>query len=288
MSRAVKSASCIVFILFALFCAGTHVATAQTPPAINAATDVSLDQKLDAPVPLDVSFKDEAGRTVRFGEYFGKQPIVLMMPFFKCKGICVLELEGMLRAFNELKYKVGKDFQAVVISINPKEVPEDAADRKAEYLSILNYKGAEKGWHFLTGDEKNIKRVADTVGFRYKYDPKTDQYAHPAGLIVITPSGKVSKYMYGVTFSPRDLRLALTEAGENKIGTLADKFLVFCYDYDPTHGKYGLAVMRLVQTAGIGTVLVLGTFMVLMFRMEKRRALGAAERLPSAVAPTEG
>jgi protein SCO1 len=270
-----KSASCIYVIVLAVICCAVPYAAAQTPPGrgINAATDVSLDQKLNAPAPLDTLFKDESGRTVRFGEYFGKQPVVLMMPFFKCKGICVMELEGLVRAFNELNYKVGKDFQAVIVSINPKEVPEDAADRKAEYLSILKYKGAEKGWHFLTGDEKNIKRLADSIGFRYKYDAKTDQYAHPAGLTVITPSGKISKYMYGVSFSPRDLRLALTEAGENKIGSLVDKFLVFCYDYDPTHGKYGLAVMRIMQTAGIATVLLLGSFMVLMFRLEKRRAL---------------
>lgn len=242
--------------------------------AINAARDVSWDQKLDDRVSLDTKFRDESGKTVALGSYFGKKPVILVMPFYKCPGICSAEVYGMVDAFKDerLQYKPWRDFEVVTVSINPKEGADLATMKKREYLDALMQPGAENGWHFLTGDEASIKKLADEVGYRYKYDPKTDQYAHPSGIVVLTPKGIVSRYFFGVGFSPKDVRLALTEAGQGHIGTVADKFVLACYHYDPKSGKYGLRVFRLLQFSGTATVLLLGTFMLMMFRKDAREA----------------
>ncbi|GAB4456581.1 MAG: SCO family protein [Armatimonadaceae bacterium] len=247
--------------------------TRTTELSINAARDVSFNQKLDAQIPLNTPFVDENGQTIALGNYFGKKPVILVMPFYKCPGVCTNELNGMVDLFKEIedKFRVGRDFNVVTISINPNETPDLAMAKKREYLDILNQPGAEDGWHFLVGDEKNIKTVADTIGFKYAYDAKTDQYAHAAGITIITPSGKVSRYFFGVGFPPRDTKLALTEAGEGKIGTLTDHLLLRCYAYDPQQGRYGLAIWRLMQIACTATILILGTFIFLSLRSDIKK-----------------
>ncbi len=249
-------------------------ANPQQNAPINAAKDVSLDQKLNTQVSLNNLFRDESGKIVPLSNYFGGKPVILVLPFYKCPGVCTAELDGMVKAFQDerLKYRVGRDFEVLTVSINPKEGADLAAAKKKEYLNLLSQPGAGQGWHFLTGTEPSIKKLADEVGFRYVYDAKTDQYAHPAGLILMTDGGKVSKYLYGVEYSPKDLRLALTDAGEGKVGSLADKFVLYCYHYDPAKGTYGPAIFRMIQLACFATILLLGSFMLMAFRKDFRDA----------------
>ncbi len=249
---------------------------------INAAKDVSLDQKLDAQVTLATPFRDEAGKTVPLSTYFGKKPVIVVLPFYRCPGICTQELDGMIDAFAKLKYKVGRDFEVVTISINPKEGADLATAKKREYLAMLNQPGADLGWHFLTGDQSSIKKFADEIGFRYVYDVKTDQYAHPSGIILLTPQGKVSRYLYGVSYPDKDLRLALTEAGQGKIGSVAEKIILYCYHYDPQQGTYGLAIFRVMQVAGFATVFIVGSFMLMMFRKDVKDGASRRNGLPGA------
>jgi protein SCO1 len=240
--------------------------------SINAARDVSFNQKLDTQLPLDATFRDERGAQAPLSAYFGKKPVILVLPFYKCPGVCTNELNGMVDLFKEMekKFRPGRDFNVVTVSINPKEGPELAAAKKREYMDILNQPGAETGWHFLTGEETNIRRVADSVGFKYAYDEKTDQYAHAAGIVILTPGGKVSRYFFGVGYPKRDVQLALIEAGQGKVGSLTDQLLLPCYDYDPQHNRYGLAVFRIMQVACTITVLALGTFMFFALRADKK------------------
>jgi protein SCO1/2 len=257
-------------------------ANPQQNAPINAATDVSLDQKLNTQVSLNNLFRDESGKIVPLSNYFGSKPVILVMPFYKCPGVCTAELDGMVKAFQDerLKFRVGRDFEVLTVSINPKEGPDLATAKKKEYLNLLSQPGAGPGWHFLTGTEQSIKKLASDVGFKYVYDAKTDQYAHPAGLILMTDGGKVSKYFYGVEYSARDLRLALTDAGEGKVGSMADKFVLYCYHYDPATGKYGPQIFRIIQVACFATVLLLGSFMLMAFRKDFRDAKSGGAAKP--------
>jgi protein SCO1/2 len=202
----------------------------------------------------------------------------------------------MVKLFEDdrLGYKVGRDFEAVAVSINPNEGPEIATAKKKEYLNLLSQPGAGQGWHFLTGSDASIHMLAAQVGYRYVFDAKTEQYAHPAGLILLTPGGKVSKYFYGVEYSPIDLRLAMTDAGQGKVGSLADKFVLYCYHYDPARNSYGLAIFHIIQVAGTLTVLCLGTFMFFAFRDDIRndraamRGIGRPSPHAAGTPPTRG
>lgn len=239
---------------------------------INAARDVAINQNLDASLPLEATFRDELGKTVALKEYFGKKPVWMVLPFFKCTGTCPMMVDGMISVMHEpnLGYQIGRDFEIVVISINPRETPLIAAAKKQEYLSKLGLAGAEKSFHFLTGEEKDIRAVADALGYKYVYDARTDQYAHASATFVITPQGKISRYHFGVSYSPKDVRLSLTEAGQGRIGGVAEKILLFCYHYDPQRNTYGLYAFRLTQILGTLTVLALGSFMIMNFRRDAR------------------
>ena len=240
--------------------------------AINLRADVGMDQKLGAQAPLDTTFHDETGKAVKFGDFFqGNKPVVLSLPFYKCQGTCLLILDGQARCFRNLDFKLGKDYEAVVVSINPAETKELAAEKKKGMLEYLGKPEGEKGWHFLTGTEPEIKRLANAVGYRYIYDTKTNQYVHVSGIIVLTPQGKTSHYFYGVDYKPGTMRLALVESSQNKIGSPVDKIMLFCTAYDPTTGKYGFVIIRLLQVSGTMTAMLVGTFMFLMFRRERRQ-----------------
>lgn len=245
---------------------------------IDVASQVGLDQKLDSQVPLDTVFRDETGRTVPLRTFFGKRPVVLVMPFYKCPGICTMELEGMVKAFRarDMNFKLGEDFDALTVSINPKETADLAAAKKREFIELYTHPKktdpkVEASWHFLTGDVDSIHRLAQAVGFRYFYDPVKDQYAHPAGLIVLTPEGKVSRYLYGAEYRPFDLRLSLVEASANKIGSPVEQLLLLCYHYDPVRGKYGVAIMNVIKIAGFLTVFLLSSSILLLIRLDKKR-----------------
>jgi protein SCO1/2 len=234
-------------------------------------TGIDLQQRLDTQVPLDVPFKDETGADVVFGQYFGKRPVILNLIFYKCPGICITEMDGMVASFKRLNKAIGKDFEVVTVSIDPRENPKHAAAKKDELIKQLGKPGAEGGWHFLTGTDENIRKVADAVGFKYVFDKRRGLYNHPAGLIILTPEGRTSRYMYGTTYTSTNVKFALMDASKGRIGSFVEKVLRSCYEYDPTKGKYGLVIMRVIQLSGITTILVLGAFLFLMFRWEKRR-----------------
>jgi protein SCO1/2 len=236
--------------------------------------NAAIDQRLDAQVALDLEFRDETGSPVRLGQYFGSKPVVLSLVYYRCPGLCTMTLNGMSRAFKPLQFSAGREFEVVTVSIDPKETPQLAAAKKEEYVRQYGRAGAAEGWHFLTGDEPSIRKLADAVGFRYVYDPATDQYAHAAGIMVLTPTGRVARYFYGLEYSSRDLRWGLVEASENRIGSVADTVNLLCYAYDPMSGKYGVPVMRTLRASALLTLATLTGFVLLMLRRERRTAAG--------------
>ena len=234
---------------------------------------VGIDQRLNAQLPLQTTFHDESGRTVQLGEYFKDKPVVLAMVYYTCPMLCNEVLSGLTSSLKMLQFTAGKEFEVVAISINPSERPTHALEKRAGYINRYRRAGSEVGWHFLTGEEKSIKAVAEAVGFRYAWDPAIQQYAHASAIMVVTPQGKLAQYFYGINYSSKDLRLGLVQASENRIGSLVDQLLLFCYHYDPATGKYSTAVMRIVRTAGAFTALGIGLFVVVMFRRERRPPL---------------
>ena len=229
--------------------------------------DVKIEQKLDQQLPLDLVFRDEAGQQVRLGQYFGKKPVLLAFVYYDCPMLCTQILNGMVSSFRVLPFQVGKEFDVVTISFDPRETPELAQKKKKVYVNYLPEKmraGAANGWHFLTGDQENIAKITDAAGFRYRYDEKTEQFAHASAIMVTTPHGKLSRYYYGVEYAPRDLRLGLIESSANKIGSPVEQLLLYCYHYDPATGKYGLVVMRVMRIAGVLTLLGIALMLLLL------------------------
>lgn len=233
--------------------------------------DVKIEQRLNEQIPLDLQFKDETGRTVQLSDYFNhSKPVVLSLVYFRCPMLCDQVLTAVLGGVRSVPFDVGKDFDVLTVSFDPHDTPEYAADKKGNFISRYNRPGAEKGWHFLTGDEESIRRLTDAVGFRYAYDEKTNQFAHAAGIMVLTPEGKLSRYFYGLDYDGRDLRLGLVEASDNKIGSYTDQLLLYCYHYDPATGRYGPVVMNIMRLGGIVTVLcTVGLLLILRRRNGK-------------------
>jgi len=231
--------------------------------------DVGLDQRLNERVPLDLPFRDEAGRTVRLDDYFGTTPVILTLNYYDCPMLCPLVLNDVLRAVRAIPLALEKDFRILTVSIDPHDTPSAAATKQQSYVGRYGRPGAADGWHFLTGNEHSIKSLADAVGFRYELDPKSRQYAHTAGIMVLTPDGRLARYFYGVEYSPRDLRLALVEASNGQIGSLADQILLFCFHYDPASGRYSFVILNAVRAGGVATVCGLCGLMVVLFRREK-------------------
>jgi protein SCO1/2 len=235
--------------------------------------DVDFSQQLGAQLPLDATFRDENGRTLPLGDYFHHdKPIVLALAYYECPMLCTQVLNSMVTSLKVLRYTAGRDFDVVVISFNPKEGAALAKAKKQAYVDDYGRPGTDAGFHFLTGDAESIERVTNAVGFKYKYDPRIQQYAHAAGITVITPEGKVSRYFYGIEFAPRDVQFGLIDASKMKIGTLAEKVTFLCYHYDPATGKYGLVVTRLIQAGGALTIAAMGAFWFVMLRRERRKA----------------
>src|SRR5271157_2889772 len=272
----------------ALLMAASTFAAAQPPSAFQeknaqAASQVSpvdlsnigIDQRLDQQVPLDLEFKDEAGKTVRLGDYFhSRRPVILNLVYYTCPMLCGEELAGEASALGVLRFTPGNEYEVVSVSFNPDETPKDAAEKKQVYIARVNehleYKTNGDGWHFLTGQQPEIKQLADAVGFRYRRDPSTGQFIHAAAITIVTPTGKIAQYYYGVEFSPKDIRLGLIEASQDKIGTIVDQVLLFCYHYDPKTGRYGAVITNIMRVAGAATMLVLGGFLIVMYRRESR------------------
>lgn len=236
---------------------------------------VGIDQHLNEQVPLDLMFRDETGATVQLGQYFGSKPVILSLAYYECPMLCTLVLNGLASALKVLSFDVGGQFTVLTVSFNPHDTPERAAAKKETTLKEYGRSGGAEGWHFLTGDAASIERLTRAVGFRYADDPAQKQYAHAAGIMVLTPHGKIARYFYGVEFAPRDLRLGLIEAADNRIGSPVDQLLLFCFHYDPATGKYGAVAMNTVRAGGALTVLALATFLVVMWRRDARREAGA-------------
>jgi protein SCO1/2 len=268
--------------LLAAACAGIAPAQQMGIPAASLpmmVQGVGIDQNLNAQIPLELKFKDETGQAVRLGQYFRDKPVVLALVYYECPGLCDLILNGLSHAMEQISLNVGADYEVVTVSFNPKESWQLAGAKKATYLERYNrpgaLAGAKAGWHFLTGDQASIKSLADTVGFHYKYDPVNNQFAHASAIFVLTPEGKISRYFYGIEYKPRDFRLGLVEASANKIGSAADQVMLFCYHYDPTTGKYGMAITQVTRVLGTATVLLLGGFVFIMLRRERHSHSGA-------------
>jgi protein SCO1 len=225
------------------------------PPVLH---DVGIDQKLNSRVPLDISFEDETGNSVQLSQYFHQKPVVLVLAYYDCPMLCTLVLNGLLHSLEGLKYNVGQEFEVVTVSIDPRETPALAAAKKAIYVGLYGRPNAGAGWHFLTGDEPSIHRLADAVGFRYNYDPNTKQYVHATGIMVLTPSGRLARYFCGIRYPSGNLRLALVEASQGKIGSPADQLLLYCSQYDPATGKYSVLVNHILKLGALATILCLG------------------------------
>ncbi len=226
----------------------------------SALRQIRFDQKINAQIPLDASFHDETGRTVRLGDYFGKKPVVLVLGYYGCPMLCTLVSNGLVETFHDLKSDIGDQFNVLHVSISPTEKPDLAAAKKREYLRHYGRPGAEAGWHFLTGDEPAIHQLADAVGFRYAYDSTVKQYAHPSGFIVLTPEGKVSRYFFGVDFRGQELSDALHTAAAHQTGSPIRQLLLLCFHYSPVTSKYGALLLNSVRTIGLATLLALATF----------------------------
>jgi len=227
---------------------------------------IGIDQRLNEQVPLDLQFRDETGKTVTLGDYFGKKPVILSLVYFGCPMLCTMAENGLLHSLQEVKFSVGEQFEVLTVSFDPHDNAELAAAKKAVYVGLYGRKGADRGWHFLTGDEASIEQLTRAVGFRYRYDAQAKQYVHATGIMVLTPKGKIARYFYGIYYPSRDLRLGLVEASANKIGSPVDELLLFCCRYDPATGKYGVIISRLLQISGLMTVLCIAALMLVLSR----------------------
>jgi protein SCO1 len=284
-----------LFVQFALMLLATF-AVAQPPSSFQDKTsgtasqvlppelkDIGIDQRLDQPVPLDLQFKDEAGNTVKLGDYFhAGRPVILNLVYYTCPMLCGEELAGEASALSTIKFTPGKEYEIVSVSFNPNETPQDAAKAKKTYIDRMNEHLERKtdgsGWHFLTGQQPQIKQLAEAVGFRYRYDAASKQYIHATGIMIVTPRGKIAQYYYGVEFSPRDIRLGLIEASRGNIGNVVDAVLLYCCRYDPKTGKYGAVISNIMRLAGAATMLIVGGFLLVMFRRDKHDSNHATGR----------
>lgn len=230
---------------------------------------LAFDQRLNELIPLDATFRNEAGEMTPLSAYFGDRPVILAMGYFHCPNLCSLVRVGLLNALQDLQFDAGVQYEVVLISIDPEETPQIAAQVKEQTLETYGREGTAAGWHFLTGEHDEIDRVADAVGFRYAYDLSQQQYAHASGIVVLTPAGKVARYFFGLEYDPRDLRLGLIEAANNRIGSVIDQVLLFCFHYNPLTGQYTVAIMNIMRVAGLFTLLIIGGGIWWMLRQER-------------------
>jgi len=245
------------------------------PPGLQ---NVGIRQNLNQQIPADLIFTDDLGRQVKLGDYFGKKPLILNLVYFTCPMLCGEELAGLESALRVLKFDVGKEFDVITVSFDPKDTPAAAAKKKDEILRRYKRAGAEQGWHFLVGQQPSIGALAKAAGFEYEYDPQTKQFAHSTAIMVLTPQGRIAQYYYGIDYPPKDLRLALVAASQQKIGNLVDELLLYCYHYDPEKAKYSATIMRILRLAGVATLLCLGTLLFVMIRRGADRGTQGAIR----------
>lgn len=263
--------SCGNAVLAQRFSSVPYGTPAGSSPTAELIGSVGIEQHLGAQLPLDTVLRDEQGREVNLGDYFDRQPVVVMLVYFRCPMLCTQVLNGFLKSSQAIPLVIGRDYQVVTVSFDPRETPDLAAEKKESYVHAYRREGAAEGWHFLTGDQQSIDKLTKAVGFQYLFDPQSGQFAHASGIALATPDGRLSRYFYGIEYEPDDLRLGLVESSSGQIGSLVDQVLLLCYHYDPLTGKYGLVIAGVLRTAGVLTVILVGGFLVAMFRFERRR-----------------
>jgi protein SCO1 len=241
------------------------------PPRLE---NVGIEQRLDSQVPPDLAFRDETGKSVQLGDYFGRKPLVLNLVYYRCPMLCGEVLAGLTGSMRMVSFDLGHEYDVITVSFDPNETPQTAASKKEEYLRRYGRAGAADGWHFLTGSADSINALTRAVGFQYQYDPKINQYAHATAIMVLTPQGRISRYFYGVDFPPKDLRLGLVEASHGKIGGPVDQVLLYCYHYDPATGKYGAIIANILQLAAGLTILILGLLLFILIRLGPKSGQG--------------
>ncbi len=240
-------------------------------PINDPAAGVSFDQKLNTQLPLALSFKDEYGHQVRLGDYFGDKPVILIFAYYNCPNLCDMVQSNLAKDLSSVNLAMGSQYKVLSVSINPQDTPQTALDKKNIYLTLYKKPYAADNWHFLSGTQDAITQLTEAAGYHYKYDAVQKQYDHPTGLMVLTPQGRTSRYLFGLDFNPTDLRLSLVEASNFKIGTPVDQFFLLCYHYDPVTGRYNLLINRILQFAGVSTATVLGLFVGALFLRERRK-----------------
>lgn len=265
--------------VFVLACAGLSL-FAQAPPKLQPGEGVSntkpaildqvgIEQRLNQQVSLDLMFVDETGQPVELRQYFGSKPVILALVYFQCPMLCSEVQNHLVGALNGIvRFNAGRDFNVVTVSFDPRDTPKDAAANKKSYLSRYRRAGAEQGWHFLTGRKDQIDALAGAVGFRYKWDEESQQFAHGSGIMLLTPDGRVAQYYYGIEYFPRDIQMGLIEASQGKIGNVVDQVLLYCYHYDPAQGRYGAVIFNILRVSALATLLLLGGFILVMFRRD--------------------
>jgi len=267
----------------ALFCLSTSLlaggARAQAAPDMEILPpppkDVGFDQHIGQDAPLDATFQDEMGKSVRLGDFFSDKPVVLQLAYDTCPMLCSLSAQGLVSSLKAINLNAGVDFDVVTLSFDPRDTPERSRIKKSTAIARYDRPRAEQGWHFLTGNEEQIKRVTNAVGFRYVWDEPAQQYAHPAGVLVLTPQGKIARYLFGIEYAAKDLRLSLVEASRGNLGTVVDQLLLLCYHYDPKAGKYGAVAFGAMRSAGAVTMLLLGGFVIVMIRRDRKKKEGS-------------
>jgi protein SCO1 len=300
MSSTIKQFATVVTL--AVLCLAAAGASAQImkeppvklmPPDLK---DVSIHQQLGVQLPLNLHFKDESGKTVQLGDYFNHgRPVILNFVYFECPMLCTEALNGLSGTLRMLKLNVGSDFDVVTLSFDTRETPQLAREKKAAYIERYGRPGASEGWHFLTGDDANVKALTNAAGFHFKWDEKSQQWAHATAIMIVTPQGKLAQYYYGIEYPPKDVRLGLIEASQNKMGNLVDEILLYCYHYDPRTGRYGAVITNVIRLGGAVTIVLLGGFLIVMFRREKKppnaappHAAGPADHFPAPQANASG
>jgi protein SCO1/2 len=257
-----KTVAALALILFFAF-----PVAAQNSDSI--LTQIGIDQKLGAQVDPTIEFRDESGQAVRLGDYFGTKPMILTPVYYECPMLCSMLLNGLVKALHVMPFTAGKEFEIITFSIDPNEQPDLAAQKKLHYVRDYGKPHAAAGWHFLTGNEESIHKLAGEIGFRYTYDTYTRQWAHASGIVLLTPAGVVSQYFYGIEYDPADLRLSLIQASNRKLGSLTDHILLYCFQYNPTTGKYSIAIMRVLRTLAVATVLLIAGFIFVESRRKR-------------------
>ena len=234
---------------------------------------IGIEQKLGEMLPPDAILKDESGASVRLGDYFGKRPVIIAFVYYECPMLCNQVLNGLTGSLKGMSLEAGKDFDVVAISFDAREneKPDLAKNKKASYMERYGKPGTESGWHFLTGTQEELDKVTNAAGFSYKWDERSNQFAHAGGIMVTTPEGKLSRYMYGIDYSPKDLKFGIMESSTNKIGSTTEQLLLYCYHYDPSTGKYGLAILRVMRLGGIATILAMGLMGFVFWRRNKKK-----------------